>query len=242
MIQILIGRDASDNRLKMTLEKKSQTFGTPGSVPQSVSRQHCILTVDDTTHTMRISNCNEQKNVTFVNGMRIESCQVTTSDTIELGFQHYLLNWEIVMSFVDQNRKKEPETADIRGLETVWLNYKKQSDHLMMTEKITNVLKSGIPILTMCGVAAGYLLSKEGGYVSNTMKYVYPVAILLAVFFFVKSLIDSRNIPKKREKLNKQMIQDYSCPNCHYYFGGQSYDVIKINLDTCPKCKAKLIK
>lgn len=242
MIQLLIGREASGNRLQLTMEKKTQAFGTPGSVPQSVSRQHCILTIDDATHTMRISNCKEQKNVTFVNGMRIEACQVSTSDTVELGFQHYLLNWEMVMAFVEQNKKKEQETADIRGLATVWTNYKKQSDQLMMTEKITNVLKSGIPILTMCGIAAGYLLNKEGSNVTNITKYVYPIAILLAVIFFVKSLIDSRNIPKKREKLNKKMIQDYSCPNCHYYFGGQPYDVIKANLDTCPKCKAKLIK
>lgn len=242
MIQILIGREASDNRLKMTLEKKSQTFGTPGSVPQSVSRQHCILTVDDTTHTMRISNCNEQKNVTFVNGMRIESCQVTTSDTIELGFQHYLLNWETVMSFVDQNRKKEPETADIRPLETVWDNYKKLSNKLTKAERIATILRSGIPILTMGGIAAGYLFINESGSAYRLMKIIYPVATLLSIIFFVKSLIDLHNIPKKHGILTKQMIQDYSCPNCHYYFGGQSYDVIKINLDTCPKCKAKLIK
>lgn len=242
MIQILIGREASSNRLQLTLEKKTQAFGPPGSVPQSVSRQHCTIAIDDTQHTMRITNCKEQKNVTFVNGMRIESCQVSTSDTVELGFQHYLLNWEMVMNFVEQNRKKEPETADIRPLEAVWDNYKRQSDKLMMTEKITNVLKSGIPILTMGGIAAGYLLSKENGSISSLMKIIYPIAILLAIIFFVKSLIDSRNIPKKREKLTKQMIQDYSCPNCHYYFGGQSYDVIKTNLDTCPRCKAKLIK
>lgn len=242
MTQVLIGREASGHRLQLTIDKKSQAFGPQGSVPQSVSRQHCIITIDDTQHTMRLSNCKEQKNVTYVNGMRIESCQVSTSDTVELGFQHYLLNWETVMKFVEQNTKKEPETADIRGLEEVWNNYKKQSDHLMMTEKITNVLKSGIPIITMCGIAAGYLLSKENGSVSNVMKFLYPIAIILAVIFFIKSLVDSRNIPKKREKLTKLMIQDYSCPNCHYYFGGQSYDVIKINLDTCPRCKAKLIK
>jgi len=198
--------------------------------------------VEEKAHVMKLTN-QKSNNVTWVNGMAIESCNVTTRDRVELGGSHYPLDWVAVTTLLDTMKKETPRELDIRLLENVWKKYKRDSDALQYSQMMTNVLRGGLPILTIGGVAAGYMMNKGGSrMVSGQMKYLYVVALLLMVVCFVKSFLDARRIPKKREELNKKMLHDYSCPHCHYFFGYQPYDVIKANLDACPKCKSKFKK
>ena len=242
MIQILIGRESPNNRLQLVVGTKATTCGAIGSVPKDVSRSHCLLTVDDNSQTMKLTN-QKSNNVTWVNDMAIESCIVTTKDRVELGSSHYSLDWAAVIALLDATKKSTPQELDIRPLENVWKKYKKDSDALQYSQMMTNVLRGGLPILTIGGVAAGYIMNKGGSRMATgPMKYLYVAALLLMVVCFVKSFFDARRIPKKRDELNKKMLRDYACPHCHYFFGYQPYDVIKANLDTCPKCRNKFKK
>jgi hypothetical protein len=198
--------------------------------------------VDENTHMMKLIN-QKSNNVTWVNDMAIESCNVTTHDRVELGGNHYPLDWAAVTNLLESIQKETPKELDIRPLEGVWKKYKKDSDALQYSQMMTNVLRGGLPILTIGGVAAGYIVSKDGSHgPSGQTKILYVIALVLMVVCFIKSFFDAKRIPKKREELNKQMLHDYCCPQCHYFFGYQPYDVIKANLDTCPKCKNKFIK
>ena len=97
-------------------------------------------------------------------------------------------------------------------------------------------------ILTIGGVALGFIINKDGKGTGAHMIVIYAVALILMVLLFVKSFMDARRIPKQKEELNKRMLHRYACPKCHYFFGFQPYDVIRTNLDACPKCKVKLKK
>lgn len=239
MIQVLIGRESVNNRLQLSTGNKTEQVGPMGAVPQSVSKQHCLLTIDDKG--MTITNRNI-KNATYVNGIQVESSKVSQADVVELGYGHYVLNWHLVMDFVEKLQGSKPQEVDISGLEMVWQSYKHEQDQLQRTQTMTNVLRGGLPILTIGGVALGFIINKEGKGTGGHMLIIYAIALILMVILFIKSFLDAKRIPEQKEELNKKMLHRYACPKCHYFFGFQPYDVIKTNLDTCPRCKSKLKK
>ena len=243
MIKIIIGRESSSNRLLLISDNKPKTIGAKGSVPKSVSREHCVLTVDENSGKMTLTNQNAN-NVTFVNGMQIVTCNVSYNDVIELGSEHYMLQWSPIREIVEEYKKDMPQEVDISGLEKVWNDYKRKSDRLQTEEKLANVLRGGIPILTLGAVAAGFLISKDGARVmSMGMKLTYSVALAFMILLFIKGIVDIQRMPKKKKKLEQEMLEKYRCPKCNFFFGlGQSYDIIKSNLDACPKCKSKFKK
>lgn len=241
MIQLIIGRDSSSNRLQIIHGEKSHQFGPIGSVPKSVSKQHCVLTLDEDNHIMTIKN-NKIENRTYVNGVQIETCKVTEKDVIELGYEHYTLSWNYFSEFIKSLTEQKPQDVDIRHLKNIWKDYKHQQDKLQSSQTITNVLSRAVPILTIGSVAAGIFLGKTGGAPTLHTKIIYCIAIFVLILVFIKSLYDARRIPKRREKINQEMLTRYTCPKCNYFFGYQPYDVIKSNLDNCPKCKSKLKK
>ena len=239
----MVGRENTANRLQLMADGMAKQYGIAGSVPKSVSKQHCVLTIDREHNAMSIANHN-LKNATYVNGLQVEKMEVTQHDVVELGLEHFRLNWQYVTNFVEEIERRSPGEVDVRHLEAVWLRYKHQQDKLQKSQAMTNVLKGGIPILTIGGIALGLFMSKDGQSTSNQTNILYSIAALLMIVLFVKSLFDAQRLPKEREKLNKEMLKHYVCPKpgCHYFFGFQPYDVIKSNLDCCPKCKSKLKK
>ena len=106
-MEFIIGRDAESSQLKISADKQSKLFGAKGSVPGSVSRQHCSLTIN-ADNTYLVKNIKAQ-NATYVNGVAVESKVVKEGDSIELGVDHYMLDW----SFVNEMK---PKMADIRPL------------------------------------------------------------------------------------------------------------------------------
>lgn len=240
MLDISIGRESQTNKLVISSGNYSTIIGSSNSVPKSVSRNHCVLTICDDTGLMEIANSNIN-NKTFVNGVQIEKRKIRPTDIIELSDLRFRLQWDDLMKAIKEIESKMPKELDISYLENVWKEYKRKSDSLQRAQTLTNVLKGGIPILTIGGATAPYLLNKN--ITDNSqIKFFSIVAIVLLVILFIKSLIDTRRIPMKKEELNKQLLHDYSCPNCHFFFGYQAYDIIKTNLDACPKCKATFKK
>ena len=79
-MELIIGRDASTSQLRITMGQQSKTFGVAGSVPMTVSRQHCSLTINP-DGSYRITNLKPQ-NVTFVNGVEIMAKTIINSSLI----------------------------------------------------------------------------------------------------------------------------------------------------------------
>ena len=95
-MDIIIGRDAITSQLSITVGDKVVLWGPKGGVPPMVGLQHCKLSI--TGEGMRIDNL-DINNHTFVNGNEVESKGVTRQDRIELGTEHYLLDWTAIDAF-----------------------------------------------------------------------------------------------------------------------------------------------
>ena len=143
-MEIIIGRDQQTRRLSIIKDGEAKCYGQPDSVPMDVSRHHLSMQpVDDGK--WQIKNLNEQ-NVTFVNGLSVESKIISETDKVELGNSHYLLNWEAV-------RGPKEETIDIRPLKQVWDDYKNKMSDLNMASQKFNIARSATGIITMLAMS-----------------------------------------------------------------------------------------
>lgn len=224
-MEIIIGRDEETSRLSVVIEQKKQLVGTAGSVPKSVSRQHCRIAIN-ADGTYEIKNLKAQ-NVTYVNDVAIETKRTTEKDVVELGADRYLLDWALVRQF-------KPIVADIRPLKKVWDDYNKETLSLTVKQNKFNSLRTGTGIITMVAIASGFIIGREESGMLYTI--LYSVAILLSLTFFVKSYIDASKLPKERQELTRRFQKDYTCPHCKRYLS-QPYDQLAL-FDKCPYCRA----
>lgn len=242
MIKLTIGRQKPSNVLSVAVNGGKPKTLASCPVPSCVSGKHCEIVFEDGSGDMIITNCNSQ-NVTWVNGLPIDKGRITLNDKVELGCNHFPLDWSVVQKEIEEVKKTLPQKIDIRFLKDVWGDYKKQQERMQQSQTFINVARTAIPIITIGGVLAGFVLREKGETGQPPfMMVVYGVAIVILVVLFVKSLWDAHRLPKKREELQQKMIADYCCPKCHYFFGFQPYNVLEHNLDKCPGCQSKLIK
>ncbi len=226
---IIIGRDAASSALNINVDNNAQVVGAPGSVPKSVSRQHCQLTING-DGTMHIKNINPQ-NVTYVNGVAVVSKTVTRGDRVELGAERYLLSWDLI-------EKAKPKEADIRPLKEVWNNYNVETKAVTQSTQRFQVVRGIVPVFTMSAVLIGYISGGRG----MAFYIIYGLVIALTIFFSLKAWKDIAKNDERREEIRNRFTHDYCCPECGYFFGFTDYGILTRNMDICPKCKSKLKK
>lgn len=226
-MEYIIGRDAQTRQLAVMSNGQLRRFGQAGSVPMDVSRQHLSLSpLSDGKWQLR--NLNTQ-NVTYVNGISVESKIVSEGEKVELGQSHYLLPWDAV-------REPKVETVDITPLRRVWEEYNTSSIELRKRQKNIGVLTS-IPIgFTMLGGLLSGIAPEE----MRPFAYVFTgVAFLIMCYSLYKRSTDDSI--EEQERLKKQFQRNYVCPKCGHFMGFQDYDVL-IQNDACPYCKTKYKK
>ncbi len=140
--------------------------------------------------------------------------------------------------------KPEPKEYDISHLKQVWGAYHSAKEKLQREQTVINLLRGAIPILTLGATAIGYTVGRDNEAVQDLLPRAFVAAVILNILLLVKSFRDIKVMAAKREALNKKFLREYTCPGegCHYFFGFQPYDVIHVNVDVCPKCKARLKK
>lgn len=223
-MEIVIGRDRESSKLQVTVGKQTKTFGAAGSVPHSVSREtHCSLTLND-DGTYQVKNLKAQ-NVTYVNGVPVESKRVTEKDAIELGADRYLLDWEYVTNLI-------PKVADIRPLKKIWDNFNEEKKRIRNKQKNIGLL-SRVPI--MFSMVGGLLSALMPGILTFSFTII---AVLIMFYGFYRSATDKS--ADELEDLSNKLQHDYSCPCCKRYLG-QPYDQLML-MDSCPYCRAMFRK
>mgnify|MGYP000563520456 CR=1 FL=1 len=80
-MELIIGREAGASRLRISINNQDRFWGNANSVPKSVSRQHCKVVTDDKGGYI-ITNL-KPENVTYVNGVQIESKHISGKDRID---------------------------------------------------------------------------------------------------------------------------------------------------------------
>lgn len=223
-MEIIIGRDSLTQQLCIAKDGAAKRFGVAGSVPMDVSRHHMSLQPAgaDKWH---IKNLNE-RNVTFVNGLAVESKVISESDKVELGNSHYLFPWTAI-------QEPKVETVNIRPLKKIWQDYESRKLELQITERKFNAARSATGIITMLAIACSIVLGHGPIYL-----FFYAIAIGFSVLFAIQAYKKSSEVPRRQQEMNKIFQQRYKCPMCGHFLGFQDYDILTQS-DACPYCKTK---
>ncbi|MCR4834936.1 MAG: FHA domain-containing protein [Bacteroidaceae bacterium] len=226
-MEIIIGRDQQTRQLCIVKDGSTKLYGQPGSVPMDVSRHHISLEPVGAGK-WKIKNLNE-RNVTFVNGIAVESKTVSENDKIELGNSHYLLSWDALS-------EPKVETIDIGNLKIVWEEYNQANMGIRKRQKNIGLLAS-IPIgITMLG---GLLSSLAPGNLKPFAYVFTAIALVVMLYGFYRRFTD--NSIEEQEEIKKTFQRRYVCPKCGHFMGFTDYDIL-IQNDSCPYCKTKYKK
>lgn len=224
-MEIVVGRDPHTQKLCVIKDGVSRLYGQ--SVPMDVSRRHLLLQpLEDGRWILK--NLNE-RNVTFVNGIAIESKSVSEQDKVELGNSRYLFLWDAL-----QDPKEE--VADIRPLKDIWKKYDNRKIEIQIADRQFNAARSATGVITMLAIACSFIFGHGPVYVA-----LYALAIGISVVFTILAYRKSKEVPQQQRDLNKQFQQQYVCPKCGHFMGFQDYDILEQN-DACAYCKTKFKK
>lgn len=226
-MEIIIGRDQQTRQLCVIKDGNSKLYGQANSVPMDVSRHHISLQPAGNGK-WKIKNLNE-KNVTFVNGIAVESKTISESDKIELGNSHYLFQWAALS-------EPKVETIDIRHLEKIWdwyettqLEMKESEKRILNNQKLASVLSS-------CGILFVFV---EG---LGFLRFILMgLSVLITLYFWYRGNNSGSSLDIRLNELSKDFRKKYICPKCGHFMGNTPYDVL-IQNDGCFNCKTKFKK
>ena len=242
MIEIVIGRDGSTSQLKISIGQQSKSFGAQGSVPQTVSRQHCSIIVND-NGTFTLKNLKLQ-NVTFVNGQQVDTKIIKENDTIELGPNKYLVSWNTLKSVIPA----KAEVVSIEPLKKIWDRYQLENEKVEIRKQQLAIKKQKQNLLrglTGIFIPLAIVLSVFAGGRDNPLfilLYSLPgiITLMMTISQYNSIKEDESSIITDREQKKERDLRfrrDYSCPKCGKYLS-MPYDVLE-RYDSCPYCKVK---
>lgn len=227
-MEIIIGRNPNTRQLAIVKDGKQTLYGATNSVPMDVSRHHLSLQPAEDGKWL-VKNLNE-RNVTFVNGIAIESKTISEKDKIELGNSHYLFSWTAL-------QEPKVETIDIRPLKQIWEEYDKGNLALDIAERKFNVIRSATGIISMSAIACAFIF----GQGSTLQMVLYGLAIGISVIFFVIAHNKAAEVPLKRREIKDEFERQWICPKCKRPLNFRSYTILEQN-DACQYCKTKFKK
>ena len=239
MAEYIIGRDAGSSQLKVTVNSvvngalagsRICMLGTPGSVPNSVSREHIKL-MPDGNNGFIILNMNPN-NVTFVNGVQVLRKEVTVNDTVELGGDKYRLNMSQILAVGGV------KTYSTGHLERVWNEYHDAKLKMQIKERKFNTLRSSYGLIMVAAVLCSLIPDLSDIRIA---LYVFAAVFLLLVSYI--SWKHSTDTPLLNDKMDKEFKHKYVCPNpdCNSFLGMQDYEQLE-KRGTCPYCHCKYSK
>ncbi|SFW15983.1 FHA domain-containing protein [Prevotellaceae bacterium HUN156] len=226
-MEIIIGRDQQTRQLCVIKDGNSRLYGQSNSVPMDVSRHHFSIQPAGAGKWI-VKNLNE-RNVTFVNGLAIESKTISENDKIELGNSHYLFSWAAL-------QEPKVETIDIKSLKRVWDEYQ-ENDISIRNHQKTNGLWASIPL--------GF--SMFGGIIAGVAPDIREVALVFTGIAFVTFLYGLYKRSQDNSTIELKENQDdfdrkWICPKCkHPLTCFRSYTILSQS-DACPYCKTKYKK
>ncbi|MBO7067916.1 MAG: FHA domain-containing protein [Bacteroidaceae bacterium] len=230
MIEAIIGRQHGTNCLLMVIGGQGYALSGNGTVPKTVSSSHCKLTVDD-NGTWKLSNIKAELD-TFVDGLQIDTKRVSPSSRVELGANHFVLNMHKVESVI---RQLQPAVFSLRPLEQIWKNYDDEKLQMQNKEmKIANFQRLQ-GALSMSAMLFGFIPQL------GVFRWVIMgLALLIAIFFFVRGSMVSNSLPMKLKKLNDKFEAEYLCPNpqCPRFLGYRPYNQLQYDRG-CPLCQCR---
>ena len=226
-MEIIIGRDQNTRQLNINKDGQIKLYGQSGSVPMDVSRNHASLQPMGAGR-WKIKNLND-RNVTFVNGMAVESKTITESDRIELGSSHYLFQWNALSD-------QKVETIDISHLERIWDWYETTQLEMKESERRIQNNQKLASMLSSCGILFVFV---EG---LGLLRFILMgLSILITLYLWYRGNNSDSSLNIRLNDLSKEFRKKYTCPRCGHFMGNIPYDVL-IQNDGCTNCKTRFKK
>lgn len=227
MIEAIIGRQHGTNCMLMKIQGKEYPISENGTVPKTVSSSHCKLTVND-NGTWKLSNIKAELD-TFVDGLQIDTKQISPSSRVELGENHFVLNLFKIKEILTQ---LQPPIFSLRPLEQIWNDYDNKKEQMIIKEaKIANYQRLQ-GTFSMFGMLLGFI--PQLGFFR---WIVIGLALSIAIYFFVRGSNVSNSLQAKLKKLDKELERKYLCPNpqCPRFMGNRPYKLLQYDT-RCPAC------
>lgn len=247
-MEIIIGREEGARRLHCVADGREFNVGQAGSVPTSVSRKHCKLTI--LGEKITIENLREQ-NITYVDGNQVFCKGMTANSTVQLGNEKYTIPLQQILQLatgkshpVPQTQspsaqaKPEPPTFSLTILKPVWEEYNQRMLQIDIdSAKKQKEEKKKRSVQALCSsVGMLFVLIPQLGI----MRYILMgVSAIITLYLFFKD--DNEDISAvKKNKLNEEYAAKYKCPNpaCGKPFGNVPYRNIEYNKQ-CLACGCK---
>jgi hypothetical protein len=233
-MEIIIGREEGARRLHCVAGGREFNIGAAGSVPLSVSRQHCKVTVNGSDIT--IENIKVQ-NITFVDGNQIVSKTISATSKVQLGEERFLIPLQQILQLATGGKVGAPEvpTFSLKPLKSVWEEYDRRKMEIQ-NDAAKSANKQRLQgILSMLGMCVGFIPG-----IDQTVRIVIIVAALaIAVYFFIKGSMNE-SVQQQLHDLDEEFAKKYKCPNpkCGKPFGAVPYRNIEYNKQ-CFACGCK---
>lgn len=229
-MEAVIGRQHGSNCLLLTIQGKGYPLTNNGVVPTTVSSSHCKLIIDDNDN-WTLANIKSELD-TFVDGLQIDTKQVTPESRVELGDNHFVLDMHKVKAVIDRIM---PPAFSLRPLETVWNEYDQTKIEMQKNEmRIANFQRLQ-GALSMSAMLLGFI--PELGW---PRWVIMGFALVFAIFFFVRGAKVSNSLPVKLKMLNDDFEKKYQCtnPKCSRFMGYRSYTQLQHDR-SCPFCNCR---
>ena len=237
-MEIIIGREEGVRRLHCIVEGREFNVGQAGSVPLSVSRRHCKISVNGSN--ISIENIKAQ-NVTFVDGNQIYSKVIAPTSRVQLGEEKFLVPLQQILQLAGASTNnvgdtiKETPTFSLKPMKEVWKEYDKRRIEIQ-----NNAVKSANKqrlqgIFSMLGMCLGFIPG-----INPIIRIVIIVtALSIAVYFFIKGSV-GETVQQQLHDLDEEYAKKYKCPNpaCGRPFGAIPYRNIEYNKQ-CLACGCK---
>lgn len=248
-MDIIIGREEGARRLHCIADGREFNVGQAGSVPGSVSRKHCKLTVNGKQLT--ITNLKEQ-NITFVDGNQIFSKGITPSSKVQLGKEMFLIPLQDILSLATSSGvaptkgggakvnsgsdpTQQPKTYSLRPLQPIWEEYDRRKLEIQNAAAKNANMSRLQGLISMSGMCLGFI----PGITPNVRLVIIVIALLLGLFFFFHGMTND-TVQKQLHDLDEELAKKYKCPNpyCDKPFGSIPYRQIEFNKQ-CLACGCK---
>lgn len=223
-MEIILGRDAATNRIKTVCNGQVKYYGSQGSVPNDVSREHCSITINGLNAVVRNIKAT---NVTYVNGVEILSKSVTENDRVELGPSRFVLPIKDIL------KDNKEATCDIAKLQQIWNDYEQTLLEYQIAERKFNTARSCVGLVSMGAMMSNILLECSLIYILLSV-----LAIVISIVFAYVAYKKASQIPVKMVELKRDLQKNYVCTNCGHFMGFIDAEILKQN-KSCSHCKAK---
>lgn len=241
-MDFIIGREESTmgggGRLKIrsVQTKREYYVGHVGSVPYTVSHEHCLLSVNPQTGETNLKNMN-LKNSTWVNKVEILTQRVKPEDKIALGCEKFPISLNEILATIGE---EIPTTYDISHLEKVWQQYHDKKMELQIRERRNSNMRSITAVLSPIAMVCAFVPVPGVQDAANTIRMVLFIIMgVLAFGFFIYGQKNASGYLRKLDDLEKQFHKDYVCPNpsCQRFMGAIPYEDLIKSSRSCHVCR-----